>query len=321
MPNLLSIEALEADRVFAQRQLESLPDSPWGTTRLMWEQRLAEITRQIEEAKVTAANSASVALIFDGLPVIGQGDIRLDFSTDILATYQKMISASLATMSAQQIATKGKIKGAGRSKLYIRDIVRGSMGFILEELSPSQTDLFNSPLKNAIEQATKFLASLNTPSIEDFNKAIDAAEPRLVSAVQKFSKILKDAGATAKIIGAEQRIALGVEDVNRLSEHFTGVENQEESVMRDGVLLGVLPDAHTFELEVDGDAEIWKGSVTDDLVEKYVADQIFKERLLLKPVRAFLRHTRTYRATRLLREQVVLENLEPRPNNDEAGRL
>ncbi|KQX20984.1 hypothetical protein ASD01_29665 [Ensifer sp. Root423] len=321
MPNLLSIEALEADRVFAQRQLESLPASPWGTARLMWEQRLAEISRQIEEMRVSAATSASVALIFDGLPVVGQGDIRLDFSTDVLAIYQKIIAASMATLSDQQIATKGKIKGAGRSKLYIRDIVRGSMGFILEELSPPQTDMFNTPLKNAVERATEFLASLNTASDEDFNSAIDTAAPRLVSAVQKFAKVLKDAGATAKIVGSEHKLALGLEDVNRLSDRFTEVDVQEESVTLDGVLLGVLPDSHDFELEVDGQDGVLKGSATDDLVAKYVADQAFKEQLLLKPVTAFLRYTRTFRNSKLLREQVMLENLEPRIENEMFGRF
>lgn len=321
MPNLLSLEALEADRIYAQRQLETLPASPWGTTRLMWEQRLTEVTRQIEAMRVSVATSASVALIFDGLPVVGQGDIRLDFSADALTTYQKIISASLATLGDQKVAAKGKIKGAERSRLYIRDIVRGSMGFIIEELSPPQTDLFDTPLKQAVERATEFLTSLNTPSDDDFNSAIDAASPRLVGAVQKFAKVLKDGGATAKIVGAEQKLALGLEDVNRLSDRFTNVEVQEESITLNGVLLGVLPDSHDFELEVDGQDGVLKGSATDDLVAKYVADQAFKEQLLLKPVRAFLRYTRTLRNSKLLREQVMLENLEPRTEIENFGRF
>jgi len=308
----MSLESLEANRAFTQRQLETVGDTPWGTVKLMWEQRLAEINRQIEAIRISVGTSASVALIFDGLPVVGQSDIRLDFSADALTTYQKIIAASLATLADQQIAIKGKIKGAERSKLYIRDIVRGSMGFILEELSPPQTDLFNSPLKNAVESATQFLSALNTPSEEDFNALIDSSAPRLVSAVQKFAKILKDAGATAKIVGSEHKLALGIEDINRLSDRFTNVDIQEETVTLAGVLLGVLPDSHDFELEVDGHEHVLKGAATDDLVTKYVEDQVFKEQLLLKPVKAYVRYIRTYRNNNLLREQVTLENLEPR---------
>lgn len=311
MPNLLSIEALEADKMFAQRQLETLPASPWGTARLMWEQRLAEVTRQIEEMRVSAATSASVALIFDGLPVVGQGDIRLDFSTDALSSYQKIVAASLASLNEEQVAARGRIKGAARSRLYIRDIVRGSMGFIIEELSPPQTDMFNTPLKNAVENATAFIATLNTPSDEEFVSAIDAAAPRLVLAVQKFAKVLKDGGATAKIVGSEQKLTLGLDEVNRLSDRFTQVDVQEETITVSGVLLGVLPDSHDFELRINGTEDILKGATTDDLVAKYVADVAFKEQLLLKPVKAFVRYTRTFRNGRLLREQILLENIEP----------
>lgn len=313
MANLLSIEALEADRAFAQHQIDNLPQNPWGTARLMWEQRLAELNRQIEAEKINSTKSASVALIFDGLPVVGQSDIRLDFSADALTAYQKIIAASLAILTDKQIAHKGKIKGSGRSKLYIRDIVRGSMGFILEEMSPSQDDMFNSPLKNAVENATMFLTALNTLSNEEFNSTIDSSEPRLVAAVQKFAKVLKDAGATTKIVGDEQKLSLSIEEVHRLSDRFTAVDIREESTIIDGFLLGVLPDSQNFELELVGADGILKGTATDELVEKYVTDQAFKEQLLLKPVKAHLRYTRTFRSGKMLREQVVLENLEPHP--------
>lgn len=321
MPSLLSIEALEADKIFAMRQLESLPTSPWGTARLMWEQRLSEINRQIDEARTSASKYASVALVFNGLPVVGQSDIRLDFSTEALSCYQKMIAASLAVLSDTQVAAKGKIKGANQSKLYIRDIVRGSMGFLLEELAPEQSDMFDTPLKSAVERTTLFLENLNTAQVQEFNLLIDEAAPRLVAAAQKFTKVLKDAGATAKIIGSQQRLSLNVEDINRLFDRFTDVEVTEEKTFIAGVLLGVLPDSHEFELQVLDQQDILSGATTDELVEKYMADQAFKERLLLKPVEALVRYTRTFRAGKLLREQVLLENLEPRSEREMPGRF
>lgn len=320
MANLLAIEALEADKAFAERQLETIPANPWGTARLMWEQRLSELAQQIDKLRGSTPSSASVALVFDGLPVVGQDDIRLDFSTESLGAFQKIVTASLATVNDQTVAARGKIKGAKHSKLYIRDIVRGSMGFLLEELSPPQADMFETPLKVAVDQATDFISSLNVASEQDFASTIDAASPRLVGAVQKFAKVLKSAGATAKLVGDKHRLELGIEDVNRLNERFATVTLQEEDVVLDAVLMGILPDSHTFELEVDGQVGVLKGSATDDLVEKYVADEGFKDRLLLKPVKAYLAYSRTYRNGNLLREQITLENLEPRVANENIGR-
>ena len=96
MPTLLSIEALKADRRYVERQLAEVGDNPWATARHMWQTRLAEIDAQIAALSASSSNYASVALIFDGNPVIGSGDIRLDFTTDALDSYQKIISLALA---------------------------------------------------------------------------------------------------------------------------------------------------------------------------------------------------------------------------------
>ncbi len=315
MPTLLSIEALEGDRQFVQRR-RAEDDSPWGTARLMWDQRLQEIEEKIEEAKSRRSSYASVALIFDGLPVIGQGDIRLDFTTDALSSYQKVIAASLATQGDTPVATKGKIKGADKSKLFIRDIVRGSMGFILEELAAPQADMFDTPLKSAVEEATGLIVRLNEATQEEFNSAIEASSPRLIGALQKFTKVLRDAGATTRIVGDVHRVALGLQEIGRLSDRFSDVEVTEEDIFQDGVLLGILPDSHEFEMQLPDDQGTLKGSVTDDLTFKYVTDQAFKEQLLLKPVKALVRYTRTFRNGRAIKQQVSLENLEPRSAPD-----
>ncbi|ANK84172.1 MULTISPECIES: hypothetical protein [unclassified Rhizobium] len=321
MPNLLSLESLENDRKFVERQREKAPKDRWGTTKMMWDQRLSEINERIEQIKASPAKHASVALIFDGLPVIGQGEIRLDFSTEALAAYQRIVSAAMASQNDEAVAAKGKVKGEQKSKLYIRDIVRGSMGFILEESTAPQTDMFNTPLKNAVEQATQLISNLSGSSNEEFVAALEATSPRLVGALQKFTKVLHDAGATTKIVGDENRVALGLEDISRLSSRFSDVEVTEEDSFVEGVLLGILPDSHEFELQLPENGGTIKGAVADGLTSKYVNDQQFKEQLLLKPVKALIRYTRTFRNDRLIKQQLSLENLEPRVESPTLGVL
>src|SRR5690606_27431925 len=106
MAKLLTIEALQSDLAFVQRQLETLPHSPWGTARLMWEHREDEINRQMETLQGVSTATASVALVFDGLPVIGQADIRLAFSSDVLRSCQKIVTASLATLNDEPVASR-----------------------------------------------------------------------------------------------------------------------------------------------------------------------------------------------------------------------
>ncbi|MBO9122801.1 MULTISPECIES: hypothetical protein [unclassified Rhizobium] len=311
MPNLLSLESLESDRAFVEKQRDKAPADRWGTSKTMWDQRLSDINQKIDEIKSKPASHASVALIFDGQPVVGQGDIRLDFTTEALSSYQKIIAASLATQQDKTIAAKGRVRGADKSKLFIRDIVRGSMGFILEELAAPQTDLFATPLKTAVEEVTELIGKLNSSDEQQFVEAIDSTPPRLVGALQKFTKVLEDAGATTRIVGDVNRVALTSAEIHRLSYRFAEVDVTDEQLTFEGVLLGMLPDSREFELQLHGEAATVKGSVSEEIATRYITDSAFKERLLLRPVTAHLTLTKTMRLGTMIRQQLVLESLEP----------
>ncbi|BAB50789.1 hypothetical protein [Mesorhizobium japonicum] len=312
MPTLLSLESLESDRQFVERQRNEAGQGAWGTSRLMWENRLRELDLRIAELKAKSNSYASVALIFDGLPVIGQGDIRLDFSTDALNSYQRMISVALASQAGEDLPERGPIKGAGKGKLFIRDLVRGSMGFMLEEIAPDQHELVATPLKQAVESATALIGAMtNEQSDETFDDILANTQPRMIAAVQRFTKVLQEAGASTRIVGDEHALALTNADVGILYERLNAVEVTEETELVEGTLLGILPDAHQFELRLQGDAGTLKGNVADDLAVKYLADLQFKDTLLLKPVRASITYIRTSRNGKLIKEHKLLQNLVP----------
>ena len=309
MPVLLSMEALEADRRYVERQIAEAGDSPWGTARLMWQSRLADIDQQIAALSAGRSNYASVAVIFDGNPVIGSGDIRLDFTTEALDSYQKVVALALASQNGVQLSERGRLPAGDQARLFIRDLVRGSMGFILEELPGQQHEMLPTQLKEAVEDTTQLIANLSAASDAEFEATLAGTQPRLVAAVQKFAKVLFDAGASTRIVGDEQRLALSVDEVGRLSRRLGEVEVTEEVVPVDGVLLGVLPEARKFELKLlEGTME---GAVSEDLAFKYTSDAAFKERLLLQPVRAQVKFVRTERNGRLVKERRILEALEP----------
>lgn len=309
MPVLLSIEALEADRRYVERQIAEAGDSPWGTARLMWQSRLADIDQQIAALTAGRSNYASVAVIFDGNPVIGSGDIRLDFTTEALDSYQKVVALALASHNGVELSERGRLPAGDQARLFIRDLVRGSMGFILEELPGQQHEMLPTQLKEAVEDTTQLITNLSAASDAEFEATLAGTQPRLVAAVQKFAKVLFDSGASTRIVGDEQRLALSIDEVGRLSRRLGEVEVTEEVVPVDGVLLGVLPEARKFELKLlDGTME---GAVSEDLAFKYTSDAAFKERLLLQPVRAQVKFVRTKRNGRLVKERRILEALEP----------
>ena len=108
MPVLLSMEALEADRRYVERQINEAGDSPWGTARLMWQSRLADIDQQIADLAAKSSNYASVAVVFDGNLLIGSGDIQLDFTTEALESYQKVVALALASHNGVELSERGR---------------------------------------------------------------------------------------------------------------------------------------------------------------------------------------------------------------------
>jgi hypothetical protein len=236
----------------------------------------------------------------------------LDFATDALDSYQKIITLTLASKLGETLPDRGPTPGADRSRLFIRDLARGSMGFILEEIAPEQQEMLPTVLKDAVEGATEFPDNLNSSTDEALDTILETTQPRLVSAVQRFTKILYDAGASTQIVGDQHRLSLSIHDLGQLSRRLGDIEITEQMEAVDGVLLGVLPDSRQFELKPPGDdVSTIKGEISEELALKYTVDTSFKEQLLLQPVRAQLNHIRTVRNGRVVREQRILEAIEP----------
>jgi hypothetical protein len=80
---------------------------------------------------------------------------------------------------------------------------------------------------------------LSEASDEDFEAVLENLQPRLVSAVQKFAKVLYESGASTRIVGDEQRLALTIDDVGRLSRRLSEVEIIEEVEVRHCSLAGI----------------------------------------------------------------------------------
>lgn len=313
MSAALSLEALQADRQFVQRQIEECPPDAW-TTRLMWEDRLEDINEQISALEDTPSDLASVAIIFDGLPVIGARDIRLSFAADALHAYQAIVSTAYAARFSEALQERGTLRGLDRSRLFISDLARGSFGFILEELIVQQ-EMFPTILKDVVEESTGMLFALSNQNVDELTAFIESTHPRLVAAVQQFAKVLSDAKASARIVGNQNEVFLSVEGVEELASRLRDVIVTDETIHLDGVLLGILPESQKFELKpLDETLGVIDGPASGDLVQKYLNDDIFVSRILKKPVRAQIVQSRTYRNARQVREHSVLEFVEPLGN-------
>ncbi|MFZ5691762.1 MAG: hypothetical protein ACOY5F_10965 [Pseudomonadota bacterium] len=307
MPKPLSLKALKSDLAFVEKQLSAHPD-PFDTVRLMWDQRRKAIKGEIESLEAKPENHARVALLFSGNPVIGSQEIKLDFASKVLDSYQNIIASLASERAGLDLGARGKLPRTFASKLFIRDIVRGSVGFLVEEAEPSQLELVASPLKEAVDEASKVLGDLSAAESKKFDERIQELSPRTISAIKKLAKVLHDAGAETKIVDDDSELSLDDRGTASLYTRLNDVEYAERREELVGFLQGLLPEKRQYEFQVH-EGRMLYGPVSEEFDLRWLGDPHFARSVLFKRVQATFLVASVVRGGVTRREDRILENV------------
>jgi hypothetical protein len=309
MPTFLSTRALQDDLAFVDEQLRRHSD-PFDTVRYMWQQRHDQLKRELEQLESSLVTYAEVALLFEGGPVRGSEEIKLAFATKMLDQYQSLVGTIAAEKGGAVVAAKGQLPRAYSSRLFIRDMLRGSVGFLLQEPSPEQGSLMPTLLKEAVDEATQALNDLAGGESEQFYARVDSLSPRAVSAVKKIVRTLKESDAEIEIVGADGEVRLDREKIAGLNARLNELEILESRETVTGMLLGILPDKQQYEFKIGDEGPIIYGPVSEDLDERYLTSADFAASILLKSVTAQFLVITKIRAGQIQNQQKVLERID-----------
>jgi hypothetical protein len=306
MPTIIKSRALQNDLDFVERQIEEHSD-PYDTVRLMWEQRRKELLEEIEALTSSPDVHAEVALLFAGNPVHGSEEIRLDFATRALDNYQQVVSVLAAERAGTAVGSRGRLPQSFSSRFFIREMIRGSVGFLLEEAKPSQNALLVSPLKDAVRDTMQVLEDLSSSDVDRFNSRLQKLGPRAVNAIKRMAKVLGDAGAEASIVNDEVELNLNRAKTEALITRLGEIDVQESRETMVGTLLGIFPERRQYEF-APLDGGILHGPISEELDARYLADPT---RLLLRPCTATFSILKTLRGGQIQGQELVLEEIEP----------
>jgi hypothetical protein len=309
MPTLLSSQALQDDLAFVDAQLRQHSD-PYDTIRYMWQQRHDELHRQLNELAGSFVTHAEVALLFEGSPVRGSEDIKLVFATKMLDQYQAFVGIIAAERGGAVVAAKGQLPRSFTSRLFIRDMLRGSVGFMLQEPEPEQSSLVPTLLREAVDDATQALTDLASGDTKQFHARVESLSPRAMNAVKKIVKTLNESDAEIKIVGSDAEIRLDREHIATLNARLNELEVLESRETVTGILLGIFPDRQQYEFRVGEEGPVIYGPVSEDLDERYLTSPDFAASILLKPATAQFLVITKIRAGQIQSQQKVLERVE-----------
>ena len=229
-------------------------------TRLSLEERLEELRERAAELDLVEDQpTASAALFFGGRPVIGARAINSEFGGSAVVKFQDLVAKVMA-QDAGRLGQRGIVANRGASTLHITNIVRGSFGFLLEELQEQQ-QMVESPLKTAVDHATRLLDAFGEPGDEQFQAAVEAVDQRVLGTAREFFDLMRQEGATLRVVAGERDRSFGAEAVARAAERATATTIDDEEVTLKGNLGGVLPDAHQFEFRANDAQTAIRGKV------------------------------------------------------------
>ncbi|MGX5827159.1 hypothetical protein [Mesorhizobium sp. 43Arga] len=294
----------KADRAAVVGLLDRITEAD-VLTRLSLESRLEELDAQIaSEGEEPAATYASAALFFGGRPVVGSKGVEAEFGAGALATFQDLVAKVLAK-NTSGLGLKGPVANKSAAAMHITNIVRGSFGFLLEEVR-DQAQLMETNLKEAVEDASKLLDVFGEADEEKFQATVAEADQRIIATARVFFDLLRQHGATLRMVAGENEFQFGADAVGRAVERASGTSIEEDEVTLSGQLAGVLPSAHQFEFRVVG-GEALKGRVdlllTASDLERWNRELVGVDATMRASVKRVLRHGQ------VARENYVLKSL------------
>jgi hypothetical protein len=305
------------DRDFAEADLKSvsgllatLRDED-VLARIGLEGRQRELEERIAGLGPIDERTASATLFFGGNPVIGSQGIETEFAGMAITKFQDIVSKVLAN-DIGGLGQRGIVPNKGASTLHITNIVRGSFGFLFEEARPQQ-QMVDSSLKAALDETGRLLSALGEPDEERFRTEAESTDQRVLSTAQEFFELMRQSGATMRLVSGETDRAFDSTAVARAAERATStrVEDTEKSIH--GQLAGVLPDAHQFEFRTIERGTI-RGRVSRDITPDRLAQ--FNRELVNREAVGRFAVKRVIRNDDVVRESFTL--LELTQNSQDA---
>jgi hypothetical protein len=277
-------------------------------SRFGLEDQLSELQQALARLEAMPPETlASAALFFGGRPVLGSQGIESGFAGSAVGQFQDLVSMVHAHDTVG-LAERGTVPRRSSSTLHITNIVRGSFGFLLEEVQP-QYQILDSSLKTAVDEATRLLMAFGEDDEEDFRSAVEEIDQRVLAASGEFFDLMRKSGATVRLVSGDTDRSFGSDVVARAVERArTTTVVDGDDVVR-GQLAGVLPESHQFEFRAADERGTIRGKVDRDLTPHQLG--LFNKEYVNVNSRAKLRVKRVLRNQTVVREKYTLTGIEP----------
>jgi hypothetical protein len=218
----------------------------------MMEQRLKELSEQLQAPQATDRFSVKALLSFHGAPVDGTRGISASFAGKVAGHFTDLVTLQAASRA-------GTLSGSGPAPhhkdydLLLTGMPRGSVGLTFEHIDDERGHLFDMPVREAVSIAQEIIERLAEGDPERVADALEPLHPRVLSAAQAFLGVVATHGATFSMEFEGRKAGFdSTGDVRRALALLASAERQSEVIEQIGFFAGVRVYSRDFDFRLLG---------------------------------------------------------------------
>ena len=264
-----------SEYIWLKRQLAEMQevlsqniDSP--LMRVSLEKRIENIQSELASIGNIEYFDTSLKLWFGGEAVYGSMGIFSDFASKTSVILSNMIATKYTEIVSGKLSQseRGKIKGVGKGKMYISNILHGSFGY---EMGWVRNDLFSEQdASQAIEEVIS-LIDIAAKDEERLDDVLQNESPRTITYLRNFYRTVSETSNILKMESGMNHTELSKTELQIGYSRVKLSNIIETYVTMDARLSGIFTDSGTFEF-VDNENHRRTGNTAEDLDEEQLAE-------------------------------------------------
>jgi hypothetical protein len=272
----LKHDALAADLVAVESMLASRTEEEDPIGYFQYSTRRAELEQQLFALGERADRHAELGVFFGGGPVQGSRGINADFAGKALDELQALITKRYSEVEiGGHLKLRGRLPFVDRSKMLVTGVVRGSIGFVLEE-SGDTAEMVNTPLHEVVDEVADILARVGSDDEAIFDEAAAALDQRVLVSLKQFFVLLDEQEATLRIVNGKRDFLLDRRAVTLARNRVQEIQIEEHGDELIGTIF-LLPASRRFEFvtQIDGQHVTLTGPVSHEATAQIAGQQEF----------------------------------------------
>lgn len=258
----LEHDALAADLMAVESLLKSRSKEEDPIGYLQYASRKAELEEKLQALERTSEHHAEMGIFFGGAPVQGSRGISADFAGKALDVLQSLITKRYSELETGQLKQTGRLPFVDRSRMLVTNLVRGSVGFVLEE-SGDTAEILHTPLREVVDEVSDILSRVGSDDQAIFDEAAASLDPRFLVSLKQFFVHLDEQEATLRIVNGDRDFVLGRHAVSLARNRVQEIQIEERGEELVGTVF-LLPASRRFEFATNfmGEAVTLAGPVS-----------------------------------------------------------